>query len=249
MQTLRAIIVDDEPLARERFRLLLAEADGTIDVIAECGNGSDAVAAIDELKPDVVFLDIQMPMLDGFDVVELIGIPRPRIVFVTAYDQFAIRAFEVHALDYLTKPVRLGRLNMALARLHDEQARRSGAEGIDEMMRERSTAPLARLVVRAGRRLRVVPLDQVRWIEARNKLVYAHTAGGAHLIEFTLDEIEARLDPRMFIRAHRSHIVNASAVKEIVPWFAGRHLIRLDDGTELPAARRRVRDVKRMLGG
>lgn len=253
MLPIRAIIVDDEPLARERLRRLLAESDTAIEIVAEAGDGGRAVELAVELAPDVMFLDIQMPALDGFDVVELLPTPRPHIVFVTAFDHHALRAFEVHALDYLTKPVRLGRLKDTLARLSDAGARRTAAVGIGALIDERRAAPAARplrrITVRAGRRLRVAGLEEVRWFEACEKTVMAHLVGGAYPVDFTLDSLEERLDAGTFIRVHRSYLVNASLVRELVPWFAGGYVLRLVDGAEVPVARRRVRSVRGLLGG
>jgi two-component system LytT family response regulator len=167
---------------------------------------------------------------------------------VTAYDQHAIRAFEVHALDYLLKPVRLSRLTQTLSRLANRESR-GAREGVEELVRERGSQPLARLTVHAGRKLRVVPLDEIRWIESRDKIVLAHLEDGAsHPTDFTLDELEERLDPSRFLRTHRSCIVNISSIRELIPWFAGTYVVKLDGGTQLPVARRRVRDVKESLG-
>ncbi len=250
---IRAVIVDDEPLARERLRRLLAESGTAVEIVAEAGDGERAVELAAELAPDVMFLDIQMPVLDGFDVVELLPLPRPHIVFVTAFDHHAVRAFEVHALDYLTKPVRLARLKDTLARLSDVWARRAAAAGIGALIDERRAAPapqpLKRITVHAGRKLRVAGLEEVRWFEACEKTVMAHLIGGSYPVDFTLDALEERLDAGMFIRVHRSYLVNAGQVRELVPWFAGGYVLRLADGAEVPVARRRVRGVRRLLGG
>jgi two-component system LytT family response regulator len=248
--TIRAIIVDDEPLARARLRRLIADSGIEVEIAAEASNGEEAVALVESLHPELLFLDIQMPGLDGFDVVGLLRRPRPHVVFVTAYDQHALRAFEVHALDYLTKPVRLERLKDTLARVvpgADRSRRRE--HDIDAMLAERPRQPLARLALHVGRRLRVVSTSEIRWIEARDKLVFVHLAGGEHPVEFTLDELESRLDDASFLRVHRSAIVNVALVRELLPWFAGTYMVKLDDGTQLPVARRRVREVRRVLGG
>jgi two-component system LytT family response regulator len=244
---IRAIIVHDEPLARARLRTLLSQADTPVELVGEASSGEEAVALVHEFRPDLLFLDIQMPVLDGFDVVDLLTPPRPQIIFVTAYDQHALRAFEVHALDYLTKPVRLARLNQTLARLPKAS---NPDPGIEHLLRQRSGDPLLRLTVHVGRRLRVVPLEEIRWIEAEEKIVLVHLLdGGSCLTDFTLDELEMRLDPSRFLRIHRSSIVNAGRVKELAPWFAGSYIVKLDDGTQLPVARRRVRQVRTLLGG
>lgn len=245
---IRALLVDDEPLARERLRALLAEADIPVQVIGEAGGGHEAIQLAHELRPDVVFLDVQMPVLDGFDVAELLPRPRPLVVFVTAHDDQALRAFEVEAIDYLTKPVRLMRLNGTLSRLAGQLGSHEPDHGTESLLRHRTT-PLARITVHVGRRLRVTPIDEVRWFQAREGLVVAHLiTGGAHVVDFTLDELESRLAPERFIRAHRSHIIHVGYIRELVPWFAGSYVVTLDDGTQLQVARRRVRDMRRMLG-
>lgn len=248
---IRVMIVDDEPLARERLRTLLMESSAPVEVVAEAASGEEAIPLIHQLQPDLLFLDIQMPVLDGFDVVELLPSPRPHIVFVTAYEQHALRAFDVHALDYLTKPVRLGRLKETIARvlsLSRDDEKKQHAE-VDALLAERPRQPLSRLTLHRGRRLRVVNISEVCWIEARDKVVVVHLADGEHTTDFTLDELEDRLDRTSFLRVHRSSIVNAALVRELIPWFAGSYMIKLDDGTQLPVARRRVRDVKVLLGG
>lgn len=247
---IRAILIDDEPLARERLRTLLAEADEHVEVIAEAGNGHDALQLAHELHPDVLFLDVRMPVLDGFDVAELLPRPRPWVIFVTAYDDHALRAFEVEALDYLTKPVRLGRLNQTLARLAHRIETREPDMATEALLRRRETEPLSRITAHVGRRLRVMGLDLIRWFEARDGLVFAHlTSTETYPIDFTLDGLESRLDPRQFIRTHRSLTVNIAFIRELAPWFAGSYVVTLDDGTQLQVARRRVRAVKRLLGG
>ena len=245
---MRCLLVDDEPLARERLQSLLSEADDEIDVVAEAGGGQEAVSLIHEYEPDVVFLDVQMPVLDGFDVVDLLPEARPHVVFVTAYDEYAIQAFEVHALDYVTKPVRLDRLNKTLDRVRDaldEDTR----ENLDDLRASRQDQDLKRLPVHVGRRVRVVPLDEVRWIEADEGLVFAHTTDGRYRTDFTLSELGERLPTGRFVRTHRSTIVNLDSVYEWVPEPAGTGILRLEDGTEVKVARRRTADVKKALEG
>jgi len=246
---LRCLLVDDEPLARERLRSLLDEADADVEIVAEAEGGKAAVSLIHDHAPEVVFLDVQMPVLDGFDVVDLLPEARPRIVFVTAYDEYALRAFEVHALDYVTKPVRLDRLNKTLRRarnaLTDEST--EDQEKLDDLRHSRRDHPLKRLTVHVGRRLRVVPLDAVRWIEADEGFVFAHTEDGRYRTDFTLSELEKRLPPDDFVRTHRSSIVNLDAAREFVPEPAGTATLRLRDGTEVKVARRRTDDVEAAL--
>ena len=242
---MRCILVDDEPLARERFRSLLDEADADVTIVGEAGSGKKAVPLIHDTQPEVVFLDVQMPVLDGFDVVDLLAEPRPHIVFVTAYDEYALKAFEVHALDYLTKPVRLTRLNNTLQRLLSASGAGS-REGLDALQEERNTQQLNRLTVHVGRKLRVISLDEVRYIEAEDKLVFAYLEDKRYRTEFTLQELEQRLDDR-FVRIHRSVIVNLDEAYELIPWSSGTYRLRLEDGTELPVARRRTQTVKDVL--
>ena len=245
--SLRCLLVDDEPLARERLRSLLSEADADIEIVAEAEGGKEAVSLIHNNKPDVVFLDVQMPVLDGFDVVDLLPETRPHIVFVTAYDEYALDAFEVHALDYVTKPVRVDRLNKTLRRVRDAIGENDDS-GLDDLRASRRDRSLKRLTVHIGRRLRVVSLDEVQWIEAEEGLVFAHTPNGSRRTDFTLNELEERLPPDRFVRTHRSTIVNLDAVHELVPRSSGTYCLRLVDGTKLPVARRRVQDVKEALG-
>ena len=244
---MRCILVDDEPLARERLQALLEEAELDVTIAGESGSGKAAVPLIHDERPDVVFLDVQMPVLDGFDVVDLLAKPRPHIVFVTAYDEYALQAFEVHALDYLTKPVRLERLNKTLHRVRDLPDADPG-NGLDALQQGRRQQPLRRMTVHVGRKLRVINLDAIRYIEADDKLVFVRLADAKYRTDFTLDALEQRLDAR-FVRPHRSHIVNLDAVHELIPGSSGTYRLRLNDGTELPVARRRAADVKQALGG
>jgi two-component system, LytTR family, response regulator len=244
---LRAVIVDDEPLARSRLAALLAE-DGRVELVGQAGDGRSAVPLIHDKRPDVVFLDVQMPVLDGFDVLDLLAEPRPQVVFVTAYDEYALRAFEVHALDYLTKPVRRQRLALAIERVAEQMAFKRPSPGFEALRRERKSEPLQRLTLRAGRRLRVVEIGEIRYVEAEEKLVFAHLAEGRRATDFTLKELEKRLDPTRFARIHRAFIVNVAVVRELVPAVAGTYQLVLDDGSRLPVSRRRLRTVKALLG-
>ncbi len=245
---IRCILVDDEPLARERFRSLLGKTDCDVEIVGEAESGTKAIPMIYDVKPDVVFLDIQMPGLSGFEVVDLLAKPRPHIVFVTAYDEYALKAFEVHALDYLTKPVRLERLDRALHHLSQIHIVQQATTNLDALRKERDHLPLSRLTVHVGQRLRVVNLPEIRRIEAENKLVFVYLPDGRYRTDFTLDELEERLHREQFLRIHRSHLVRIEAVKEIIPWFSGTYCLKLDDGTQLPVARRRANDVKSLFG-
>ncbi len=253
MTHLRCIIVDDESLARQRFRSVLEKLgpeldDAHIEIIAEAENGATALELIHELKPDVIFLDIQMPSMTGFDVVDMLGEDRPHVVFVTAYDEYALRAFEVHALDYLTKPLSQQRLAQCLEHILQLSHRVEQHRATDALRRERESAPLARLTVQKGDRLRVVQLSEIRRIEAEDKSVHVYLADGRYRTDFTLDQLEKRLDSKEFMRVHRSHLVRIDAVREIIPWFSGSTCLKLDDGTQLPVARRRAAEVKALFG-
>ncbi|MEM1042147.1 MAG: LytTR family transcriptional regulator DNA-binding domain-containing protein [Bacteroidota bacterium] len=249
---LRAILVDDEPLARERLRALLGEVGpeaGEVEILAEAGSGKEAVLRTRELQPDLLFLDVQMPGLDGFDVLDLLVPPRPHVVFVTAYDEYALRAFDAHALDYLTKPVRRERLARSLRRVAALVAAREPDPALDALGDARREVPLAHVALQAGRRLRIVEPAEVRYFEAQDKVVLAHFEGKTYPVDFTLQALEERLGGDRFLRVHRAFLVNVAAVRELVPWFSGTYRLTLDGGETVPLARRRVRDVKRILRG
>jgi two-component system LytT family response regulator len=246
---LRTMIVDDEAPARERLRNMLADNE-LVELIGEARDGTEAVERIEQLSPDLVLLDIQMPLLDGFEVIEALDAP-PAIIFVTAYDEYAIRAFEVNALDYLLKPFSQERLERAIARAHEELT--SGREFASrigpllETLREEKR-PLSRVAVRKSGRFLVVDVGDVDWMEAREGGVILHVGGEEHALNRTLNELEARLDPELFFRAHRSIIVNLDRIKEIVPWFAGGHRLRLTTGDEVDLSRSRAKELREILG-
>jgi len=235
---LRTLVADDEPLAREWLRNLLA-VEPDVEIVGEVGDGFRAVLAIQELKPDVVFLDIQMPGLDGFGVLEMLG-PRelPALVFVTAYDQYALRAFEVHALDYILKPFGQERLRATLERVRARL--RSAATGdaleslssLVEELHSLRAAPLWLLVREDGRSFFVKSAD-IDWIEAARNNVVLHVGKAAHTYHDTMQGVEARLDRRRFLRIHRSTIVNIERIRDLEPWFNGDYVVTLRDGTKL----------------
>jgi len=239
---MRVIIVDDEPLARMVVREHLA-AHPDVTVLAECANGFEAVKAIAELAPDLVFLDIQMPKLDGFEVVELAG-SATHYVFVTAYDQFALRAFEVHAIDYLLKPFSRERFEAALA-----QARaRVGAPAqaiqavVDAAAQRR--APLTRIPIRDGARVHVVATANVDYFEAQDDYVAIHAEGRTWLKSQRLADLESQLDPAAFLRVHRSYIVNVAAIVRIEAASRDTHCAVLRDGSRVPVSRTGYQKVK-----
>lgn len=250
---LTAIIIDDEPLARDCIRVAL-ERVGDVRVIAECGDGGAAVTAIERHEPDLIFLDVQMPDLDGFAVVERIGVDRmPAVVFVTAYDAHALRAFEVNALDYVLKPFDDARLGSAVERARaqlrlerdGEMGRRLGAllsmvrapgEG-GEGIASRGGGYISRLTVRADDRVRLVPVREVDWFEGAGNYVRLHVGAQALRVRLSLTGLLARLDPAQFVRVHRSTIVNVERIREVQPWFGGDYLVILHGGQQLRVSR------------
>jgi len=236
---IKAILVDDEPLARQRLRQMLS-SHPAIQVIQECSNGIEAVQAIEELSPDLVFLDVQMPELDGFGVVEAVGVDRmPPTLFVTAYDQYALRAFEVHALDYLMKPFDRERFDEALERVRRWFAGPTDHQNMEAMINQiRKDRPAAdRLLVRSGNRHLFVKISSIQWVEAEDNYVRLHVEGTSYLVRQTMAGMLERLDDRRFRRIHRSAIVNLDFVKELQPWSSGEYLVIMKDGTELTLSR------------
>lgn len=244
----RALIVDDEPLARTLVRVLL-EGDPEVVVCGE-GSGKGAAAEAARTQPDILFLDVQMPEVDGFDVLAQIGVDNaPVVVFVTAYDHYAVRAFEVHALDYLLKPIDETRFAQALMRAKAQaRARRGGATDprlgalLDDHARH-----ARRFLVRTREKTVVVDVDQIDWIEAADYYATLHVGGKAHLLRETLIELEQRLDPQRFFRVHRSAIVNLERVREIHPLFRGDCELVLRDGTRVRLSRTRRREFQRLF--
>jgi two-component system LytT family response regulator len=229
---IRALIADDEPLARKKIRTLL-EREPDVEVTGECGSGPEAARLILELEPDLVFLDIEMPELDGLSVLEEIpSQAMPAVIFVTAYDQYAVRAFDVEAIDYLLKPFDRRRFRTALGRARDR-------------LRE---GTLSRLLVRSGDRLHVVRLDDVDWVEAADNYVKVHASGQTHLLRETLAHLHSRLDRERFLRIHRSTVVNLERIQSLYPLFHGDQIVVLRDGTELTLSRRYRHEVESLLG-
>lgn len=249
---MRVIIVDDEPLARAVLREHLG-AHADVDIAGECANGFEAVKAIAELAPDVVFLDIQMPKLDGFEVVELAG-AKTHYVFVTAYDQFALRAFDVHALDYLLKPFSRERLAQALAHVRMRLAAPAPAGQSEEAVRalvsdaQARQRPLERILIRDGARVQVIPVARIDYVEAQDDYVAFHADGRRWLKNGRMTDLESQLDPRAFLRVHRSYIVNLEAIARIEPAGKDGHCAVLKSGARVPISRSgypKVRDLMR----
>lgn len=253
MNKIRAMVVDDEAMARERVVSLLRQ-EQDIELIGECSDGEQAVSAINSQQPDLVFLDVQMPAVDGFRVIEQVGPDKmPAVVFVTAYDEYAVRAFEVHALDYLLKPFGKERFLQTLqhARSHVER-RRAGDLGKRLMALVQDIKPepqkLDRLVVKSGGRVFFLRTEDIVWIEAAGNYVRLHLAEDSHLFRETMNGIEARLDPRRFVRIHRSRIVNSDRIKELQPWFNGEYVVVLQNGTRLTLSRGYREKLQERLG-
>ena len=235
---MRVIIVDDEFLARAVLREYLGEHPA-IEIVAECANGFEAVKAIGELQPDLVFLDIQMPKLDGFEVVELAG-TRTRYVFVTAYDGYALKAFDVRALDYLLKPFSRERLAQALANVAARvTAGLAPAQDVRAVAVEaaRRHGPLERILVRDGARVHVVATSSIDWIEAQDDYVQISAGGRTHLKNGRMAELEEGLDPGVFLRVHRSYIVNVGAIERIEAPTKDSWCAVLRDGKRVPVSR------------
>lgn len=240
---IRTLIVDDMLLARKRVRRYLS-ADPEVEIVGECANGPQAVAAIETLTPDLLFLDVQMPELDGFDVLNTVGLQAcPAVIFVTAYDQFALRAFEVHALDYLLKPFDRERVRKALERAKS-QLRQQESNDLDErlhaLLKDIKRDPpqhLKRLVVKTSGRTIFLLAEEIDWIESAGNYLKLHAGRESHLIRERMSQLESRLDPAKFVRIHRSTLVNIDRIKEMQPLFNGDQLVVLRDGKQLTMSR------------
>lgn len=264
MQTIRALIVDDERLARETLRLLLDHHE-SIEIIGECEDGSKAVDVIREEEPDLVFLDIQMPEMNGFEVIETIGPNNmPIVIFVTAYDQYALRAFEAQALDYLLKPFDDDRfeqaLNRAVERVQQRQVGSLSTKLVDLLSGMKDGAPddgteadppgayVERIMIKERGSISFVKVDDIDWIEAAGDYVSIHAGKKAHLIRETMTGLTKKLDPNRFVRIHRSSIVSIDAIKELKPYFHGDYIVILKNGKELKLSRRYWDQVEKALG-
>jgi len=242
---IRAIIVDDEPFARQGIRREL-ERSGSMKIIAECANGRAAVKAIQEQRPDLVLLDLQMPELDGFGVVEAVGVEQmPVVIFITAYDQFALKAFESQALDYILKPFDSERFQKALRRA-EKRIEQGSLEGFNSRLiglleaaanHSDSSIFLERVVVRKSGKIFFLSVNDIDWIEAEDNYVRLHVGTESHLVHGTLSGLEATLDPGRFLRVHRSTMMNLSRVKDLQPMFHGEYAILLENGTRLTSSR------------
>jgi two-component system LytT family response regulator len=251
MDALRVLIVEDEVIARRGLQRALAALPG-ITVVGECGDGHAAVAAVRSLRPDLVLLDVQMPGLDGFEVIEAVGVDRmPPVVFVTAYQEPALRAFDVHAVDYLLKPVDPEKLARAVQRARQRTAPASAVVAqLSAVLADVRPRPryAERLPVKSGGRVRFVRVVDVEWMSAADNYVELHVGDETHLVNETLGGIEERLDPERFVRVHRSRIVNVDRVRELRPMSHGEYEIVLESGARVSSARRYRERLRRLLG-
>ena len=240
---MRVIIVDDEDLARGVVREFLG-SHADIEIVAECANGFEAVKAIAELEPELVFLDIQMPKLNGFEVVELAG-RKARYIFVTAYDQYALKAFEVHAVDYLLKPFSQQRIDEAIAHARSSLG---NAPAVEAMVMEAAlrNKPLERVLIRDGARVHVIPADKIDYIEAQDDYVQITSGGKPYLKNQRMADLESQLDPNAFLRIHRSYIVNVEAIARIEQTGKESHTAVLKDDTRIPISRSGYQKVKNL---
>jgi two-component system LytT family response regulator len=258
MEKIRTLIVDDEPIARRGIRQQLrSEAD--VEIIGECADGREAVAAIKKQSPDLIFLDVQMPLLDGFGVVAAIGAETlPGVVFVTAYDEHAIRAFEVNAIDYLLKPIDEDRFQKTLARARrhldgsktEHLQRKLGMllQHLEKSKAESKQAKhLERVVIKESGRVFFLGVDEIDWIKAQGNYVQIHTKDTAHLLRDTMNGMQSKLDPVKFLRLRRSTIVRIDKIREMHPLFNGEYAVILKDGTELISSRRYRNNLASLL--
>jgi two-component system LytT family response regulator len=248
---IRTLIVDDERHARQKVRALLASAHD-VEVIGECDDGDDAVASILELTPDLVFLDVQMPGRDGFDVLRAIGDAARNVIFVTAHDQYAVRAFEVQALDYLLKPFDRARMELALervrARMRDGDDLQARLRALVEQVRPGGET-LDRIMVKSAGRITFLRVEEIDWIEAADNYVRLHAGRETHLIRETMNHLETKLDRKRFVRVHRCAIVNIDSIREIRSLFHGDHNILLRTGADIPLGRSYRDRLELIFGG
>jgi two-component system LytT family response regulator len=249
---IRTLIVDDEALARKRIKTLLAN-DSDIEVIGECSDGEKAIETIRALTPDLVFLDIQMPAMNGFDVIRSVGSERmPMIIFVTAYDRYALKAFEVHAVDYLLKPFNRARFELTLAHAKILIRRLPGGVINNQLMTllrglQRSHDLSERFMIKSAGRIVFLRAEDIDWIESVGNYVRLHVGRDSHLMRETMGGMELRLDPQKFLRIHRSTMVNIDRVKELQPWAKGEYMVIMRDGARLSMSRRYRERLHKLL--
>ena len=241
------LLIDDEELARKRLQTLIEECEPKLTCLGEASNAMDGIKLIHKHKPDIIFLDIQMPELSGFDMLELL--PQDHllhIVFVTAYDEFALQAFEAHAMDYLLKPVKKSRLQDSISRIVAQNSSKKSSSEIIDKLSLQSSIPIQRIAVLHKQETILLSLDSILWIESRDTITYVHTIdGNSYRCDRTLDDLEQRLP--QFFRLHRSYLAQISQIVKLIPWFNGSLKVELTNGTQLEVAKRRVSDLKRAL--
>lgn len=246
MDTIKALIIDDEELARSIIREFLSDHPD-IQVVAECSNGYEAVKAVTELKPELLFLDVQMPKLNGFEVLELIESDLI-VIFITAYEQYAVRAFEVHAVDYLLKPFSRERFDHALARAREKRTRKEFVPRLDILSATKpSNEPAERVLVRDGSRVFVIPTEKIDYIEAQDDYVAIRSEGKSHLKKQRLSDLQAMLSPRKFVRIHRSYILNVDRLARLELYAKDSRMAILKDGTKLQVSRSGYDALKELL--
>lgn len=238
MKQVRVLVVDDERIARQALEDLL-QSDPDVEVVGTAADGKTAIRMIDELQPDIVFLDVQIPEIDGFGVVSAIGVDNmPTLVFVTAYDQYTLKAFEVHALDYLLKPFDQQRFSLALRRAKQHVAAEPQKEKLSGLLKDSvAHKPLKRLPIKAGGKFIFIELDEIDYIEAAGNYLCVHVGPKEYLTRETMNSCEAKLQASNFVRIHRSVIINRNRVKELKPWFTGEYIVVLSTGKELTLSR------------
>jgi two-component system LytT family response regulator len=243
---IKAIVVDDEPLARQSLILTLQDLGG-VQVIGECENGFEAVKSIRKLKPDLVFLDIQMPKLSGFDVIELMENDMPPVIFVTAYDEYALKAFEANAVDYLMKPVNPARLKSAMQKI--PQAGPANNLAVQEMMERRSAESimLQRLLIREGSEVYILEYQEIEFVQAQGDYMLIHANGKDYLKGDTMDQLQKRLPAEQFKRVHRSYLINIDCLKKIEPYSRDDKMAILKSGKEIPISRSGYQELKKIL--
>jgi len=251
---IRVLLVDDEPLARDMLREML-QHDAQAEIVGESCNGREALEAIRTHTPDLIFLDVQMPELGGFDVLETLGSANlPYVIFVTAYDQYAVRAFEVQALDYLLKPFDQERFDLSWQRAKKQLMRDRNGGGMDQriitLLEELKAGKeyLQRLVIKAAGRIYFLDTAEIEWIEAEGNYVSVHAGKKSHLLRETISSLENQLDPKKFVRIHRSAIVRLDFIQELQPWFHGEYRVILQDGTQLTLSRNHRDKLQEALG-
>ncbi len=251
MDMLKVVIIEDEELGRELVKNYIKELDN-LEILCECENGFEGAKAIQDLKPDLVFLDIQMPKLNGFEMLELVDdADRPEIIFTTAYNQYAIQAFEQNAIDYLLKPFSKDRFNeavkKAMKRIQANQAGSKTAFNVKKLIHEPLTDVLERVVVKSHNKITVVPVDKIKYIEAQDDYVMIYSSEGKHLKQATMKYFESHLDPNEFLRVHRSYIIKIEQVNQLEPYGKDSYVAKLKDGATIKISKSGLKSLKEKL--